>query len=119
MQEVVKTPSISTRKRRYKTLFKFSTMKQLESAREYKKMLRSENSAGNITKAAKVSKRALKLSETISESDEQDGLQTPMPFIEFGVFKGAKPKDVEEEVDLRRSDQVKVMLEFSYCIGHR
>jgi hypothetical protein len=35
------------------------------------------------------------------------------------VFKGAKPKNVKEEVDLRISNQVKVMLEFSYCIGHR
>jgi hypothetical protein len=59
------------------------------------------------------------LFETISESDEQDGFQTPMSFNEFEVFKGAESKDVEEEVDLRRSDQVKVMLEFSYCIGHR
>jgi hypothetical protein len=82
-------------------------------------MLRSESSAGNVTKVAKVSKRALKLSKTISESDEHDGLQMPTPFNEFEVFKGAKPKNVKEEVDLRISNQVKVMLEFSYCIGHR
>jgi hypothetical protein len=47
----VKIPSTSTRKRRYKTSFRFLTMKQLESAREYKRMLRSKNSAGNVTKA--------------------------------------------------------------------
>jgi hypothetical protein len=102
MQEVVKTPSTSTRKRRYKTSFRFSTMKQLESAREYKRMLRSESSASNVTKVAKVPKRALKLPKSISESDEQDGLQTPIPFNEFEVFKGAKPMDVAQGVDLRR-----------------
>jgi hypothetical protein len=96
MQEVVKTPSTSTRKRRYKTSFRFSTMKQLESAREYK------SSASNVTKVAKVPKRALKLPKSISESDEQDGLQTPIPFNEFEVFKGAKPMDVAQGVDLRR-----------------
>ena len=70
MQEVVKTPSTSTRKRRYKTSFRFSTMKQLESAREYKRMLRNESSVGNVTKVVKVSKRALKLPKTISKFDE-------------------------------------------------
>jgi hypothetical protein len=77
MQKVVKTPSTSTRKRRYKTSFKFLTKKQLESVREYKRMLRSESSAGNVTKVVKVSKKVLKLSKIISKSDEQDGKSQP------------------------------------------
>jgi hypothetical protein len=44
----------------------------------------------NVTKALKLSKRLLKMFETIMESDEHDGFRTPTPFNEFEVLEGTK-----------------------------
>jgi hypothetical protein len=53
--------STSTRKKIYKSSFKYSNMKQLENAREYKKLLRRDiKDQSNITKASKLSTSLLK-----------------------------------------------------------
>jgi hypothetical protein len=54
------TPSTNTRKKRLKSSFRYSTMKQLENAREYKR-LKKKDSTGcrKNTKPARQSKRLL------------------------------------------------------------
>jgi hypothetical protein len=42
MWRKVVTPSTSTRKRRLKSSFRYSTMKQLEKSREYKKLQKTD-----------------------------------------------------------------------------
>jgi hypothetical protein len=71
MQREVIIPSTSTRKRRFKSSLRYSTMKELQNVGEYKRLLKKEsNDPSNVTKASKLSKKLLKMSETILESDE-------------------------------------------------
>jgi hypothetical protein len=90
MQRKVVTPSTSTRKRRLKSLFRYSTMKQLEKSREYKRLQKTDKAdRKNDKKPARQSKRLLKLSKTSLESDDQQALRTSIPFNEFEVLGGS------------------------------
>jgi hypothetical protein len=98
MWRKVVTPSTSTRKRRLKSSFRYSTMKQLEKSREYKRLQKTDKAdCRNDKKPARQSKRLLKLSETSLESNDQQALRTPTPFYEFEVLGGSMQMDVEDE----------------------
>jgi hypothetical protein len=94
-------------------------MKQLENAREYKKLskLYSSNTS-NVTKALKFLKRLLSMSKTIMECDEQKGFQTPPAFNEFEVLEGGKQKDIKDKIVSQGSHQVKVLFELANSIGY-
>jgi hypothetical protein len=72
-------PSTSIRKKRYKSSFRYSTMKELQNASEYKRSSKKDSSdPNNVKKTLKFLKRLLKMSETIMECNEQEGLRTPI-----------------------------------------
>jgi hypothetical protein len=105
--------------RRYKSLFRYWTLKQLENAKQYKKSSKQYSfDTSNVTKTLKFPKRLLRMSEIIMECDEQEGLQTPPAFNEFEVLGRAQQKDIEDEVVSQGSNKVKVSIEFANFIGH-
>jgi hypothetical protein len=84
-------------------------MKQLENAREYKRLLRKDSTGRrNDTKPIRQSKRLLQMSKIVLESDEQEGLKTPPAFNEFEVLGDAKQKDIEDETVSIGPHQIKV-----------
>jgi hypothetical protein len=73
-------------------------MKQFENARKYKRLLRKDSTGRrDDTKPARQSKRLLQMSKTVLESNEREGLKTPLIFNEFEVLGNAKPKDIEDK----------------------
>jgi hypothetical protein len=56
--------------------------------------------------------------DTVMECDEHESLKTLLPFNEFEVLEGAKEMDIKDESISRGSDQIKVLNEFAYSIGH-
>ena len=85
-------------------------MKQLENAREYKKLSKLYSSNTSIvTKALEFLKRLLSMSKTIMECDEQKGFQILSAFNEFEVLGGGKQKDTKDKTILQGSHQVKVL----------
>jgi hypothetical protein len=103
--------------RRYKSLFRYWTLKQLENAKQYKKSSKQYSfDTSNVTKTLKFPKRLLRMSEIIMECDEQEGLQTPPAFNEFEVLGRAQQKDIEDEVVSQGSNKVKVSIEFANFI---
>jgi hypothetical protein len=84
MHEEEVTLLSSTRKRRLKSSFRYSTMKQLENAREYKRSSKRDSTdTNNVIRTLKFSKSLLKISEIVTESDEHESLKSPSPFNEF------------------------------------
>ena len=68
---MVVTPFTSTGKRRLKSSFRYSTMKQLEKNIEYKRLQKTDKAdCRNDKNPARQSKRLLKLSKTSLESND-------------------------------------------------
>ena len=71
MWRIVVTPFSSTRKKRLKSSFRYSTMKQLEKSIEYKRLRKTDKAdCRNDKNLAWQSKRLLKLSKTSLESND-------------------------------------------------
>lgn len=72
------TPSRTSRKRRKKRSFRFSTMKELKRGREYKskKKLNIEEPS-SVQKVLEYPARANELQDSLTVSESQDGFQTP------------------------------------------
>lgn len=86
MQRKDLTLSTSIRKRGLKSSFRYLTMKQLENAREYKKLKNDSTGRRNDTKPVRQLKKLLQMSQLALESYEQEGLQKPTSFNEFEVY---------------------------------
>jgi hypothetical protein len=75
------TPSTNTRKKRFKSSFRYSTMKELKKAREYKRaMKKSSDEPSSVTKTLRVVKKL----DTIGNANLEKGFQTPPPFNSNG-----------------------------------
>jgi hypothetical protein len=110
MQDIeIVNPSSSCRKSRRKTSFRYSTMKELQKAREYKskkKLVTSDPSI--VQKTLKYPTRAQKQQDTEIDEVHEEGYQTPTqcPLVvtleHHGVSasedKDINPKDGEIEV---------------------
>jgi hypothetical protein len=108
MQRKGVTPSTRTRKRRKKSSFRYSTMKQLENARKYKRLKNKDNiGRRKDTKPTRQSKRLLQMSQSVLESDEQKGLRTPTPFNEFEVYGASTRMDIEDEEEDASAGSIK------------
>jgi hypothetical protein len=92
-------------------------MKQLENAREYKRLKKKDNTGRRKdTKLTRQSKRLLQMSQSILESDEQEGLQIPIPFNEFEVYGTSTQMDTEDEEEDASvgSFKAKVISDFAF-----
>jgi hypothetical protein len=103
------TPSTSCRKRRKKRSFRFSTMKELKKAREYKskkKFITEEPSS--LQKILKYPKRAQKQQDSENVTIPEDGYQTPeLSRIVVG-FDDDKEAGEEDKDDNPRDDEIVV-----------
>jgi hypothetical protein len=110
IQESVEVvPSTSCRKKRKRTSFRFSTMKELKKAREYKskkKVITKEPSG--VQKTLKYPKRAQKQQDFEKVAHPGDGYQTPEHHIL--VVGGEDEEEVGEEGedDNPRDDEIEV-----------
>jgi hypothetical protein len=92
-------------------------MKQLENARQYKRLKKKDStSRRKATKPARQSKRLLQMSQSVLESDEREGLRTPIPFNEFEVHGASTEMDIEDEEEDAsvRSFKAKVFSDFAF-----
>ena len=103
------TPSTSCRKRRKKRSFRFSTMKELKKAREYKskKRLNTEE-ASSVQKIIKYPLRAQKHQDIGKVSNPEDGNQTPQLNTLVVGSDDDKEAGQEDEDDSPRVDRIVV-----------
>jgi hypothetical protein len=110
MQEsVAVTPSTSCRKRRKRTSFRFSTMKELKKAREYKskKKVITEEPCG-VQKTLRDPKRAQKQQDSEKVAHPADGYQTPEQHILVEGGDDEEEAREEGEDDNPRDDEIEV-----------
>jgi hypothetical protein len=74
------SPQTSTRKRRKKSSFRYSTMKELKKAREYKKSSQKNgNEPNSVAKTLRYPRRVSKKSNIVVISSPEEGFMTPSP----------------------------------------
>jgi hypothetical protein len=74
------SPPTYTTKRRKKSSFRYSTMKELKKAREYKKSTQKNgNEPNSVAKTLRYPRRVSKKSNTIVISSPEEGFETPSP----------------------------------------
>jgi hypothetical protein len=110
MQESVEvTPSTNCRKRKKRTSFRFSTMKELKKAREYKskKKLITKEPSG-VQKTLKYPKRAQKQQDSKKVAHPWDGYQIPEQRILVVGGEDEEEAREEGEDDNLRDDEIEV-----------
>jgi hypothetical protein len=74
------SPQTSSRKRRKKSSFRYSTMKELKKAREYKKSAqKNADEPDSVSKTLRYPRRVSKKSNTVIISSPEEGFRTPSP----------------------------------------
>jgi hypothetical protein len=86
------TPQSSARKRRKRSSFRYSTMKELKKAREYKSAKKSTIEPNSVAKTLRYPRRLSKKSDTVIISSPEEVFKTPSPSKVVETVRTVEPE---------------------------